>query len=62
VTRIGVNNINVLLFIVVAPDARYKNKYVEWPVRSSDDSKNAALLSSKTRVASRDLVDFYASS
>ena len=35
-------------------------KYVEWLVRSSYDSENAALLSSKIRVSLRDLVDFYA--
>ncbi|KAJ8432087.1 hypothetical protein Cgig2_001168 [Carnegiea gigantea] len=58
----NVNNVNVLLFIVVAPDPRYKNKHVEWPIRSSYDSRNAALLSSKIRVALHDLVEFYASS
>ena len=58
----NVNNINVLLFIVVVLNLRYKMKYVEWLVRSSYDSKNAALLSSKIRVALCDLVDLYASS
>ena len=41
----NVNNINVLLFIVVVFDPRYKMKYVEWLVRSSYDSENVALLS-----------------
>jgi len=57
-----VNNINVLLFIAVVLYPRYKIKYVEWLVRSSCDSENAALLSSKIRVVLRNLVDFYVSS
>ncbi|KAJ8433855.1 hypothetical protein Cgig2_032066 [Carnegiea gigantea] len=48
--------------IAVALDPRYKMRYVEWLVRSSYDSENATLLSSKIRVALQDLVDFYASS
>jgi len=51
----NVNNINVLLFIAVVLDRRYEIKYVEWLVRSSYDSENTALLSSKIKVALRDL-------
>ena len=53
----NVDNINVLLFIALVLDPRYKFDCVEWVIRTNYDSESANMLVLKVKCALRSLFD-----
>ncbi|KAJ8428846.1 hypothetical protein Cgig2_003394 [Carnegiea gigantea] len=59
--RANVDNINILLFIVLVLDLRYKLDYVEWLVRTNCNVESTNMSFLKIKVTSTSMFDFYAS-
>lgn len=58
----NVDNINVLLFIALVLDPRYKLDYIDWVIRTNYDDEGANMLFLKVKYTLRSLFDYYSSS
>ena len=58
----NIDNINILLFIALVLDPRYKLDYIDWLIRTNYDEESANMLFLKIKVTLRSMFKVYASS